>query len=138
MIPLGALASATMVIPGVSGSMVLMLVGYYETVISGLNGLRAGDFSTLGLLLPFAIGIVAGIFLIAKLIDILLKKSPAMTFAAILGLVLASPVALLIQNSECFAVATPANWLVSALCLVLGFAVAFILSKLDKSDESKA
>ena len=131
MVLLGMIASATMVIPGVSGSMILMLLGYYEAVISALNSLRGGDMASLALLAPFAVGIVLGLFLIAKLISTLLEKAPTLTFAAILGLVLASPVALLIQNSECFQVATAGNWLVSLLCLAGGFAVAWILSKLD-------
>ena len=58
-----------------------------------------------------------------------------LTFAAILGLVLASPVALLIQNSECFAVATPANWIISLVCLAAGFAAAWLLSRLDSKRE---
>ncbi|MBQ6506131.1 MAG: DUF368 domain-containing protein, partial [Clostridia bacterium] len=37
MIPLGAIASTTMVIPGVSGSMILMLLGYYNSVINAMN-----------------------------------------------------------------------------------------------------
>ena len=70
-----------------------------------------------------------------KLISTLLDKAPALTFAAILGLVLASPVALLIQNSECFAIATPANWVVSFLCLAAGFVAAWLLSKLDSKKD---
>ena len=136
MMLLGGVASATMVIPGVSGSMILMLLGYYEAVIGALNSLRGGDFSALVLLLPFGIGIVIGLFLIAKLISTLLEKAPVLTFAAILGLVLASPVALLIQNSECFGVATAANWLVSLLCLVGGAVVAWLLSRLDSKPQS--
>ena len=135
MVLLGMIASATMVIPGVSGSMILMLLGYYEAVIGALNNLRSGDMSTLVILLPFGVGIVLGLFLIAKLISTLLEKAPALTFAAILGLVLASPVALLIQNSECFAIATPANWVVSFLCLAAGFVAAWLLSKLDSKKD---
>ena len=37
----GVIASATMVIPGVSGSMMLMLLGYYEPVISSISGQRS-------------------------------------------------------------------------------------------------
>ena len=131
MVVLGMIASATMVIPGVSGSMILMLLGYYEAVISSLNALRSADLHALATIGPFGIGVVLGLFLIAKLISTLLEKAPTLTFAAILGLVLASPVALLIQNSECFSVATPANWAVSIICLAVGFVAAWLLSKLD-------
>ena len=71
-----------MVIPGVSGSMMLMLMGYYYPVIGAIknliNALVALDGGAIlynvGILLPFGIGVVIGIFAIAKLIEILLAK----------------------------------------------------------------
>ena len=49
----------------------------------------------MGILLPFGVGIVVGIFAIAKLIEVLLAKQKTLTYCAILGLVVASPVAIL-------------------------------------------
>ena len=74
---MGCIASATMVIPGVSGSMMLMLMGYYYPVIGAIknliNALVALDGGAIlynvGILLPFGIGVVIGIFAIAKLIS---------------------------------------------------------------------
>ena len=132
MIPLGALASATMVIPGVSGSMILMLLGYYNAVINAMNDLRGGDWSSLAILLPYAFGLLVGIVFIAKLMNYLLQKHAALTFCAIFGLVIGSPVALLMQNRECFALANTGNWIVSIACLAVGFAIAWFMSTLDK------
>ena len=93
---LGALASATMVIPGVSGSMILKLLGYYEPVVTVaipglLSGLAHGDWAAVGtnvgILLPFGLGILVGIFAIAKLIEFLLSRWEGQTYCAILGLV---------------------------------------------------
>ena len=132
MIPLGALASATMVIPAVSGSMILMLLGYYNSVINAMNDLRGGDWSSLAILLPYAFGLLVGIVFIAKLMNYLLRKHAALTFSAIFGLVIGSPVALLMQNRECFALATAGNWIASIVCLAVGFAIAWFMSTLDK------
>ena len=71
---LGVVASATMVIPGVSGSMMLMIFGYYYGIIGTikgfLDGVRALDFTVMRdgflLLFPFGIGVLLGIFLIAN------------------------------------------------------------------------
>ena len=126
LIPLGALASATMVIPGVSGSMILLILGYYHSVIGALKHF---DFFVL---LPYALGLVIGIVFIAKLMNFLLKKHSALTFAAILGLVVASPIALLYQNQACFDIATPGNWVASAVCLIVGCVGAWLLSRLGK------
>ena len=138
MIPLGAIASSTMVIPGISGSMILMLLGYYNPVINAMNDLRGGDWSSLAILAPYAIGLLVGIVFIAKLMNFLLKKHAALTFSAIFGLVIGSPVALLMQNRECFQIATTGNWIISIVCLVIGFAVAWFMSTLDKKQSEPA
>lgn len=138
MIPLGAIASSTMVVPGISGSMILMLLGYYNPVINAMNDLRGGDWSSLAILAPYAIGLLVGIVFIAKLMNFLLKKHAALTFSAIFGLVIGSPVALLMQNRECFQIATTGNWIISIVCLVIGFAVAWFMSTLDKKQSESA
>ena len=131
MIPLGAIASSTMVIPGISGSMILMLLGYYNPVINAMNDLRGGDWSSLAILLPYVIGLLVGIVLIAKLVTFVLKKHAALPFCAIFGLVIGSPVALLMQNRECFQLANAGNWIASIVCLAAGFAVAWFMATLD-------
>ena len=98
----GVVASATMVIPGVSGSMVMMILGYYYAVINTIKGfldsLKAFDMPGLihgaCLLIPFGIGVLLGIFLIAKLITFLFEKFGIQTYCAILGLIIASPFAI--------------------------------------------
>ena len=103
---LGVVASATMVIPGVSGSMMLMIFGYYYAIINTiktfLDNLRAFDLMGMkdGILLlaPFGIGVILGIFLIAKLITFLFEEYGVQTFCAILGLVISSPIAIFINT----------------------------------------
>ena len=138
MIPLGAIASSTMVIPGISGSMILMLLGYYNPVINAMNDLRGGDWSSLAILAPYVIGLLVGIVFIAKLMNFLLKKHAALTFSAIFGLVIGSPVALLMQNRECFQLANTGNWIISAVCLIIGFAIAWFMSTLDKKQTEES
>ena len=132
MVLLGAIASSTMVIPGISGSMIMMLLGYYNSVINAMNDLRGGDWSSLAILLPYAIGLLVGIVSIAKLMNFLLRKHAALTFCAIFGLVIGSPVALIMQNRECFQLANAGNWIASVACLIIGFAIAWFMSTLDK------
>ncbi len=139
MIPLGAIASSTMVIPGISGSMILMLLGYYNSVINAMNDLRHGDWSSLAILLPYVIGLLLGIVFIARLMNFLLKKHSALTFCAIFGLVIGSPAALLMQkqNRECFPLANTGNWIACIVCLAAGFAIAWFMSTLDKKGTAK-
>lgn len=96
---LGVLASAAMVIPGVSGSLLLMAMGYYNAIIAAINdfldALKKMDFAAMIdqclLLVPFGIGVLLGIFFVAKLITWLLTHHEKLTYYGILGLVVASP-----------------------------------------------
>ena len=101
----GIIASATMVIPGVSGSLVLMILGFYtgivDTISECIKGLVNFDMPVLlhgvGILAPFGIGVVVGIFAVAKLIEWLFAKYPSYTYGGILGLIVASPIAIVIK-----------------------------------------
>ncbi len=138
MVLIGVVASATMIIPGVSGSLVLMLLGYYKPVVNALSTLKDGlfsmDFSIMGqpvlMLVPFLIGIVAGIFGVAKLIEWLTAHYPTATYCGVLGLVLASPISLLIQTD--MSGVTVLTVVVSAVTLAAGFVGAYVLAKGSK------
>lgn len=99
----GIVAAATMVIPGVSGSMMLLLLGYYNPILDCIKEFTvalasfdvAGLTKTMIILIPFGIGVVVGVFAIAKLIEIILAKFPTYAYWAILGLIVASPIAIL-------------------------------------------
>lgn len=84
-----ALAAVTMIIPGISGSFVMMLLGVYETIIGAI------DTFNFFVLVPFAIGAVIGIIFGAKLISFLIKKNKLMVYSALMGLVIGSVYAIL-------------------------------------------
>lgn len=102
----GIIAAATMVVPGVSGSMMLMLLGYYDTIIETINdcidaliGFQIPELlHTFGILIPFGIGVVIGIFAIAKLIEYIFSKAEIHAYYGIIGLILASPIAILMKT----------------------------------------
>lgn len=99
----GLIASATMVIPGVSGSMMLMVMGYYNPILNTITGfltaMMGGNlvkmFDYMWILLPFGIGVVVGIFAIAKFIEYVFEHAPSFAYCGILGLIAGSPVAIL-------------------------------------------
>lgn len=96
---MGIIGATTMVIPGVSGSFVLMLLGYYEPILKVISSITNFALlkSNLLVLIPFGIGAVVGIVFIAKLITRLLKTHEIKTYFAIIGFVLSSIVVLLLQ-----------------------------------------
>lgn len=132
---IGTLAAAAMVIPGVSGSMLLMSLGYYTPIIDHINAFVIAvvtfDFSTvwycLGILAPFGVGVLLGAFLIAKLVEYLLKRHERMTYFAILGLVAASPVA--VFSGSGVGGAGVGAWAVGIILFALGVGLAWLLGK---------
>ncbi len=83
------IAAVAMIIPGVSGSFVMMLLGVYSTVIAALKDL---DFL---IIIPCAIGAILGIVLGARLMSTLLKKHGLIVYSLIMGLVIGSVYAIL-------------------------------------------
>lgn len=95
----GMLASATMVVPGISGSFTLMLIGYYEPILNLVNDITS--FNNLShniiLIIPFLLGVFVGIIVIAKIIEWMLKKYHDATYYVIIGFVLSSIISVLYQ-----------------------------------------
>jgi putative membrane protein len=95
----GAVAASAMIIPGVSGSFILILLGVYWKVLGALSGLTSTLFSdgfsaemvtkisVLGFLL---IGVVIGILIFSRIMSWALKHHPATTMYLILGLIVGS------------------------------------------------
>lgn len=106
----GVISAAAMVIPGVSGSLLMLIIGYYYAVIYTINGFTESlsnfDLDALIpftiLLVSYALGMVVGIILISKVIDYFFKTQPGFTYASILGLVIASPIAV-VSNTDALA-----------------------------------
>ena len=132
---IGVIASATMVIPGVSGSMVLMLLGYYNTIISAISdffrALAAFDMDGIlvgiGILAPFGIGVVIGVLVIAKLIEFIFNKFPLYAYWAIIGLIVASPIAIIAKAGPLSF--TVVNIVTSLVALCVGTFVAMKLGE---------
>lgn len=98
---MGAIGSATMVIPGVSGSALLMTLGYYHPIYGAIGDLtKSGSDKVHDLIIAsaFAIGVVVGILAVAKLINMLLTKYEVPSYWGIIGFVIASALVIIFQN----------------------------------------
>lgn len=83
-IPIGFLISCTLIIPGLSGSYMLLILGLYDKM---LLALRQGE---LPILICFSIGLILGCFVIAKWMQKMITKHFDTSLACILGFILAS------------------------------------------------
>ena len=95
----GFFAAASMLLPGISGSFVLMLIGYYKPIIDSIKDLTHFNniFHNIIILGIAGVGIICGLVLSAKLINWLLKKNEIPTYFGIIGFVIASIISIFIS-----------------------------------------
>ena len=139
---MGIACAAAMVVPGVSGSLLLMMFGYYSgiigTISSFLSALKnldgSGILHCVLILAPFGIGCILGILLISKLINFLLKKFESITYCGIFGLVAASPFAILVkmENPQY----TPVSIIVGIVLFIAGAAFTYFFEKFASKKEA--
>ena len=137
MFAMGIVCSSAMVIPGVSGSLVLMAFGYYaffmstmkEYLVNVFNFSLTNYWGMFITLVCFAIGCVIGLVFISKLITKLTEKYPKTVYYTILGLLVASPFSII------YATLTDASYTVifdfwtiffSVISLALGLGLVYL------------
>lgn len=118
-----AIAAIAMIIPGISGSFIMLALGIYSTVIGAI------DSFNIYLLIPGALGAIVGLLCGAKLVRILMSKIPSQTYGIIFGLIVGS-VFVIFPTAGYNALIV----LTSIVCAAAGFLVSFLFSKTEKSE----
>lgn len=129
----GALAICAMILPGISGSLILLLVGMYAPVLAAVND---RDFLALG---AFVVGAVVGLGLFSQLLHWALRKHHDMMMAALVGLMAGSLRVLWPWPSgvDSAALGAPDGEVAGVLVAsVVGFGVVYLISRLANSAES--
>ncbi len=136
----GAIAAAAMIVPGISGSFMLVLMGLYNVVIGYVAMVK--DFLTtfdLSILLsiikfcaPLGVGMIIGAIVISKLIEFLMNKFHTETYYIILGLILGSLIGIFLDPIAfgSYSGTIPFSaYIISAVTAVIGFGTAMLLGK---------
>ncbi len=126
----GMCASSAMLLPGISGSFMLLVFGVYGTVMLAISEVVKLNFSGLPILLAVGFGVLAGFIISSKIIQYFLTHHKLMTFALIIGFVVGS----------LFAVfpGLPTNivmWIVSLVVFIIGFIVSLTLGRITAENE---
>jgi len=99
MMLIGIIAGATTIFPGISGSMILLIIGEYHLYKSYIANITSMKIEILIPILFIGIGILIGVVLSAKITTWLLKNYKSKTLSVILGLIIASSIALIPINN---------------------------------------
>lgn len=126
----GMCASSAMLLPGISGSFMLLVFGVYGTVMLAISEVVKLNFTGLPILLAVGFGVLAGFIISSQIIQYFLTHHKLMTFALIIGFVVGS----------LFAVfpGLPTNivmWFVSLVVFIIGFIVSLTLGRITAENE---
>ncbi|QTM98101.1 DUF368 domain-containing protein [Sediminibacillus dalangtanensis] len=80
----GFIASSAMILPGISGSLILLIIGAYTTITSAISNFK------LDIIFVVGAGILIGIVVMSKIIHYFMARYPSATYALVIGLVIGS------------------------------------------------
>lgn len=127
LVGIGAIGGASMMFPGVSGSMVLLVLGYYHLFKGYVANVTTFNLSILIPLAFMAMGIGLGIIISAVITNYLLKNFKRNTMSFIFGLIIMSAVAIIPTSDY-----TIVNSITSVITFLLGALVIYIFDKYQK------
>ena len=135
LILMGVIGGATMIFPGVSGSMVLLVLGWYHMFKGYVAAVTTFDMKILIPLAFIAIGVGLGIIFSAKLTSFLLKKYKTNTMSFILGLIIMSAIVIFPLKKELY---TFGNIITSVITFILGGGLIILLEKFKEKEIKKS
>ena len=129
----GMLAISAMVLPGISGSTVLLTFGLYVSIITAIKEVLSFDFTNLGLLIIFGLGVILGIIVSLKGIKKVLEKYRSATIYAVIGMMIGSLYAIVVGPET---LEVPKEMMsfetFNIIYFVIGIIIVFGLEKIKK------
>lgn len=124
----GVCASSAMLLPGISGSFMLLVFGAYGTIMYAISEFLSFNFNAMPILLTVGLGIIAGFLLSSKAIQYLLNYYTSLTYALIIGFVVGSLYAVFPGLPTSIFM-----WFISALTLIIGFFISYKLGHINET-----
>ena len=122
----GIIASSAMILPGISGSLILVILGVYKILVEALDNLDVKIISS------FLVGAVIGVISFSKILKWLFKNYKSLAYSIMLGLVIGSIEKIWPWNKSFSAELSNLNLFISISLVILGFIIVFLLEKTKK------
>ena len=115
-----------MILPGISGSLILVILGVYKILVEALDNLDVKIISS------FLVGAVIGVISFSKILKWLFKNYKSLAYSIILGLVIGSIEKIWPWNKSFSAELSNLDLFLSISLVILGFIIVFLLEKTKK------
>lgn len=132
----GFVGAIAMIIPGISGSLLMLIMGVYPIVMKSIPALfvPSQTLQAFFLLLPNGIGVLAGLLCGAWIVKTFLRIAPNQTYAVIFGLIAGSAIQLFPGIKEISGVL---SGIACLLCVLTGIFLAYFSSKVTAKEETE-
>ena len=122
----GISASSAMILPGISGSLILVILGVYKILVEALDNLDVKIITS------FLVGAVIGVITFSKILKWLFKNYKSLAYSIMLGLVIGSIEKIWPWNKSYSAELSNLDLFLSISLVILGFIIVFLLEKTKK------
>ena len=134
----GMIAISAMVLPGISGSTLLLIFGLYLPIVSAIKEVLTFNFEYLPILIIFGLGVITGIFVTIRGVKFVLTNFRSQTIYTILGLMIGSLYAVVMGPASLKVPQSPMNiHTFSIIFFVIGGALILVLQKLKSYFDKK-
>lgn len=138
----GIVSSFALVMPGISGSMILIVLGFYTPTLNLIDNFLAWTDvgASISILATMAVGVVIGVLLASKIIAFFLSRFRTGTFYAIIGIIIGSLIAIY-YNYEIYDyyLTVGVRWweiLIAGVALVAGIAVSYMIVRYSRNNKT--
>ena len=128
-----------MILPGISGSYILLILGAYQFMLKKLNTVFLNDSDSYLYIIAFVLGAISGILIFSRIIKWLFKNFENKTLIVMIGFILGSVTKIIPDNNRDQEIIGIYEFFINDMSLIfwvfLGFSVIIILNTISKKNE---
>ena len=134
----GIISSTGLIVPGFSGSMLLMVIGFYDKILNLVKQIPSQPGWSILRLFTFAIGVLLGFVLFSKLMKKLFEKHPRIANFVVLGFLVGSIIAIYV-NDQMFDYLKLSlgtlDYVLSPVFLIVGFVISYLIVRYERKHQ---
>lgn len=134
----GIISSTGLIVPGFSGSMLLMVIGFYDKILNLVKQIPSQPGWSILRLFTFAVGVLLGFVLFSKLMKKLFEKHPRIANFVVLGFLVGSIIAIYV-NDQMFDYLKSSlgtlDYVLSPVFLIVGFVISYLIVRYERKQQ---
>lgn len=134
----GIISSTGLIVPGFSGSMLLMVIGFYDKILNLIKQIPSQPGWSILRLFTFAVGVLLGFVLFSKLMKKLFEKHPRIANFVVLGFLVGSIIAIYV-NDQMFDYLKSSlgtlDYVLSPIFLIVGFVISYLIVRYERKHQ---